>query len=288
MAVTLYHFAGSLCSQKVRLALAEKGVPWDSKIIDLLKGDNLHPDYMALNPNGVVPTLVHDGLMVTESHRILKYISREFPGPTLEQGNEDLIDAWLDLQDKVPVRLLTYGLMGGLQGWLMRGTVRRRRKRAAKLAAAPSPHQEAYRAKLKDIEAWEAGLKSPDVIDNAMVQLNTALEEIEQTLKRQRWLAGDRYTLADTAWTPFFARLEMLGLSRQWKTRKRREISRYVVRLKRRPSFKTAIKAYEEEQKKYVRRAAFRRLWPWFIMLIIVLAGLGWAFQTEINDFLKI
>jgi glutathione S-transferase len=58
--LTLYHGRTSVCSLKTRLALAEKGIDFDSKLLTL-RGDQFEPAYMALNPNAVVPTLVHEG-----------------------------------------------------------------------------------------------------------------------------------------------------------------------------------------------------------------------------------
>ena len=54
--LTLYHGRTSVCSVKVRLALAKKGVAFDSRLLTL-SGDQFDPDYMKLNPNAVVPTL---------------------------------------------------------------------------------------------------------------------------------------------------------------------------------------------------------------------------------------
>ncbi len=55
----LYHGYTSVCAQKVRLTLAEKGLEWKSHVLNL-NGDQLDPAYLKLNPNGVVPTLVHN------------------------------------------------------------------------------------------------------------------------------------------------------------------------------------------------------------------------------------
>ena len=63
----LYHTSGSVCSQKVRLALAEKGLDWADRHIELSKDEHLRAEYLALNPNGVVPTLVHGGRVVIGS-----------------------------------------------------------------------------------------------------------------------------------------------------------------------------------------------------------------------------
>ena len=67
--LTLYHAGSSVCSQKARLALAEKGLDWESRDLDMTRGEPQTPEYLALNPNGVVPTLVSDaGLVVRESY----------------------------------------------------------------------------------------------------------------------------------------------------------------------------------------------------------------------------
>ena len=66
--LTLYHGRTSVCSIKARLALAEKGVAFESRLMTL-RGDQFDPGYMKLNPNAVVPTLVHDGRVVIEIDR---------------------------------------------------------------------------------------------------------------------------------------------------------------------------------------------------------------------------
>ena len=61
MSFTLYNAPQSTCSQRVRFVLNAKKLPFEERKLDLLAGDQLKPDYLALNPNGVVPTLEHDG-----------------------------------------------------------------------------------------------------------------------------------------------------------------------------------------------------------------------------------
>ena len=78
----LYHNINSVCAQKVRIALAEKGQKVTEHLLTL-QGDQNDPAYMKLNPNGVVPTLVHDGNVIVESSLILYYIDDAFPDPPL-------------------------------------------------------------------------------------------------------------------------------------------------------------------------------------------------------------
>ena len=79
----LYHGTTSVCAIKARLALHEKGLEWDGEILDLHRGDQHRPEYLQLNPNGVVPTLVHAGRVIIESTLIIGYLDESFPDPPL-------------------------------------------------------------------------------------------------------------------------------------------------------------------------------------------------------------
>lgn len=59
--LVLYEFGNSVCCQKVRLVLFEKGLAWESRQINLFRSEQYEPEYLKLNPKGLVPTLVHDG-----------------------------------------------------------------------------------------------------------------------------------------------------------------------------------------------------------------------------------
>ena len=62
----LYHGTTSVCAIKVRLTLAEKALPWEGEVLWLQRGDQYRPEYLKLNPNAVVPTLVHDDKVIIE------------------------------------------------------------------------------------------------------------------------------------------------------------------------------------------------------------------------------
>src|SRR5262245_60661767 len=82
MSFTLYNAPQSTCSQRVRFVLNAKKISFAEIKLDLLAGDQLKPDYLALNPNGVVPTLDHDGAIVIDSSVIIEYLD-EVVGPTV-------------------------------------------------------------------------------------------------------------------------------------------------------------------------------------------------------------
>ena len=79
----LYHSWDSFCSFKVRLCLEEKGLDWTGHHLDLMKFENLRPDYMTVNPNGLVPTLIDDGTVIVESTIINEYLDDAYPSAPL-------------------------------------------------------------------------------------------------------------------------------------------------------------------------------------------------------------
>jgi glutathione S-transferase len=76
--LTLYHASPSR-SSVVLWMLEELGQPYDIKLIKLSEGDNLKPDYLAINPMGKVPALDHRGTIITEMAAICTYLADEFP-----------------------------------------------------------------------------------------------------------------------------------------------------------------------------------------------------------------
>jgi glutathione S-transferase len=75
----LYNAPQSTCSQRVRFVLHAKGLAFKEHKLDLFAGDQLQQGYLKLNPNGVVPTLVHDGAPVIDSSAIMEYLEEVFP-----------------------------------------------------------------------------------------------------------------------------------------------------------------------------------------------------------------
>ena len=115
----LYNFAQSTCSLKVRICLAEKRLEWLDRRLVSRNNDHLKPEYLKLNPSGVVPTLVHDGIPIIESSVILQYLDEAFPEVPLTP--DDIVEkarmrAWLCFFDHVPTPAVRYPSfnLGGL------------------------------------------------------------------------------------------------------------------------------------------------------------------------------
>ncbi len=75
----LYHHGSSACAAKVRFALGEKRLPWMSRYVDILNGDQFKPEFLALNPQAVVPVLIHQEAVIRESTVICEYLEEAFP-----------------------------------------------------------------------------------------------------------------------------------------------------------------------------------------------------------------
>jgi len=103
-AFELYHNALSLCSMKSRVCMAELGVPYASHPIDLIETgayENIRPAFLAVNPGGTVPVLVHEGHPIYESHEQIRYAADHAPSgsPKLvldDPALRDEMQRWID------------------------------------------------------------------------------------------------------------------------------------------------------------------------------------------------
>ena len=75
----LYHHGSSACAAKTRFTLEEKRIPWRGTVVDIFRGEQFKPEFLALNPKAVVPVLVHDGFVIPESTVICEYLEDAFP-----------------------------------------------------------------------------------------------------------------------------------------------------------------------------------------------------------------
>ena len=106
--VHVLHFAGSSCSQKLRIFLNLKGIPWESHPIDLPGNENFRPWFLGINPRGLVPVLVHDGAVHIESNDIIQHLEKTFPAPRLiPAGHENEVAALLKHEDDLHLDLRT-------------------------------------------------------------------------------------------------------------------------------------------------------------------------------------
>jgi glutathione S-transferase len=231
--LTLYHGRTSVCSIKARLALAEKGVSFDSRVMTL-RGDQFDPGYMQLNPNAVVPTIVHDGRVVIESTVIMHYVDEAFPGPALmpadplARSQARMMTKLMDEYVHVACMTLTFATAN--REWLARMTPQ---EMEAELAKSP----DGKRAQIKR-QVITHGLDAPLVVD-AIRQHQKLLDAIEAATRSGSYLAGEQWSLADAAATPYVWRLDKLKLARMWNDRA--GVVAWYDCVRSRPSFKAGV-----------------------------------------------
>lgn len=243
MALILYHHNSSVCAAKVRIALAEKGLDWDSRLM-ALDGDQFDPAYLALNPAAVVPTLVHDGDPIIESNVILEYLDDAFPEPALRPANpfeRARMRLWMGQLDHGEpgihraISVLTYAIAyrhgliaeaGGTDPDRLRDVIGRRMNARS-------------RAWLEGVIV--DGLAAPSFAV-ALARMDRLCADFDRWFATSPWLAGRAPSLADIAYTPYVVRLDMLGLSSLWQSR--RHLAAWVDRLRARPSTSEATDWY--------------------------------------------
>jgi len=227
----LYHSVNSVCAQKVRVALAEKGLEYESHLMTL-RGDQFDPQYMKLNPNAVVPTLVHEGQVVIESSVILYYLDERFPSPPLmprdplQRARVRMMNKLIDEYVHNSCTILTFAT--AFRPWFAGLTGEQIDQR---LARSPLKKRTEYK---RDVALH--GLESKFARE--------ALEHHEKLLKAidaagGGWLAGSDFSLADVAAVPYVLRLELLRLARLWDAHP--GVAAWYKRVLARPSVKQEI-----------------------------------------------
>ncbi len=207
--LALYHFDRSTAAQKVRLALAEKGLAWESRYVDpgLDKRQQHDPEYLKLNPRGLVPTLVHDGRVVCESQIILEYLEDVFPSPSLRPADpyeRARMRLWTKLIDEgLHVDSRTIGQCVAMR-YIMQGAD----PGIVKLHYEAMP--DAVRRE-NDLINNEKGLDSP-LLPGAIQRFRKVFYDIELALAERPWLAGDSFSLADISHVVYSSRMASFQL----------------------------------------------------------------------------
>ena len=236
MALQLLHCSFSTCSQKVRLCLAEKRLDFVSIEIDLAAREHLTPAYLALNPNGVVPTLLHDDRPIVDSSVICEFVDETFPEPPL-MGTTPMeraqVRAWMRYLEEVPTVAIRVPSFNRIFAGVFADF--------SDQAFARFTEDMPLRARFYR-EMGQAGFADERVAE-ALERLRQTLERAEAALDRGalagKWLTGSRFTLADILLIPTVVRMADLGLEALW--RDLRRVSDWFARIQERPSFNAAF-----------------------------------------------
>jgi len=228
----LYYSWYSICSEKVLICLFEKDLPFEGHHIDLFDFDQVRDDYLAVNPDGVVPTLVHDGCPVYESTIINEYLEDFAPEPALRPEGADQraeMRRWVQLfQD------LVFPSAGLLSQIAFIADELNRRWTPDKLEALI--HRKVNKDRVpRQLRAVKGGLSAEEA-DAALAKINDVLDRAERALGDGRiWIAGE-YSLADAAAAPNLYRFEIID--RMDLIDRRPAVALWYRRIKDRPAFR--------------------------------------------------
>lgn len=175
--IKLYDFPLSPRARKVRIALAEKGLPYEKVTVDITKGEQKRPEYLAINPYGKVPALQDDGTTVYESTIIMEYLNDKYPHPPLLPA---------DPGQRARARVLMH--------------------------LGDNAYDGALAAIVGQIFFKPPGQADQSVIDKAKQDLHACFERLERELGSNDYLLGPAFTLADicfVTWVSLFGPLQV-------------------------------------------------------------------------------
>jgi glutathione S-transferase len=233
----LWHAGLSTCSQRVRIALAELELGFESHIVNLHAGENASEWYQAIHPDGVVPALVDDGRLVVESVDIIDFLDQKQATPQLtpiDNDQKEIMYALMKRADKAQkhLKLLTFEYL---------------------FSAAPAMDDEKAREFQTNhsnewLKAFHREFRAG--FDRERVSLSaTATDKdfkyLDQLLSDGgEFLAGPTFSLADIAWTPNFHRFDLIG----WPFERYPDLQNWFSRICARPSYTSALQDWEPRE----------------------------------------
>jgi glutathione S-transferase len=239
----------------VRLVLAEKGLEWESRHLDLRAGEHQKDWYIKLNPRAVVPTLMDGDIAVPESNVINEYLDERFPDPPLKPADplgRARMRLWTKQLDEgvhdAGIAVLSFAVAFRHQ-YMSRGEAGKEM-----LESIPDPIK---RERRRDV--IEKGLDAP-AFRIAIDRLLTLYRDMDKALEKHAWLAGDTYSIADAAFTPYVVRLDHLDVLGLLEPTPR--TAAWYRRIKERPSFQSAIVRWENPKYLELMKKQGRENWP--------------------------
>ena len=268
--IHLYHFPLSLDSQKVRQGLEELGVQWQSHPILLSAHQQFSPSYVRINSRCVVPTLVIDGKVTTDTINILNLLATRFgtANQRFETSEEEkaLVNYWVDKAAGLFIEALTYGHVEGVKKPFPLGNAsdsgRSHQDKVDLLSGLMETYKKdptlraAYKKKRAVIEATKDAMVAPGQMSAIVDATRVELEGLAQQLASGQfahggWLASDAFSLADIQWSAVLYRLQWVGLQPLlWEDDS--IISAYAEKLFTKVSFQTGVVEWSKVGRKVI------------------------------------
>lgn len=233
--IVLHHGWRSSASRRVRLCLEEKGLVYEGHVVDMANLEHHSPEYLKINPLGVIPTMIHDGQPLHESGTICEYLDETYPDPPLRPDTpyqRAEMRNWIRHIDALIGNLIIFNWRHHLQKTASQWTDA---ELAEKLKNIPSKERQ---------EAWLRVARKPyteEERDAARAKLVTQLlDKMEQALKPSGWMVGTAYSIADIAAVPFVKRLDEEIAPDEVEAKKHPRVSEWWTKIQARPAFARA------------------------------------------------
>ena len=248
----LYNAPQSTCSQRVRFVMNAKGLVFEEHRLDLFSGEQLKPEYLRINPNGVVPALLHHGKAVLDSSVIVEYLDEVRP-ETMSFTPADAVQRaqmrWMIRYiDEIPapsIRIPSYNL--------------------AFLPHYQSMSEEEFVALANSkplrkeflLAMGRTGFPQKDM-DGALDRLNRSVIRMDEWIAASGgpWIMGEKMTLADVAIMPVIVRMDDVNLDAVWEQRP--AIARWLDNLRAHPAYAPTYYHGSLLTEKYPHLAALR------------------------------
>ena len=238
--VHVLHAAGSSCSQKLRVFLNLKGIPWESHLVDLHANENFRPWFLGINPRGLVPVLVHDGVVYIESNDIITYLEKTFPEPRLiPAGFENEVAKLLHHEDElhIDLRILSFRFVFSPSG------PPKSAEALQSYAANGSGTVQgvADTDKAAQIAFWERVTKdgfTDDMARTSARKFRAEFDALDLRLGKSSYLLGEAISVLDIAWFIYANRLSLGGFPI---ARLHPRVDAWMTRLAARPEFAKEI-----------------------------------------------
>ena len=250
----LYDFGASPCARRCRITLIEKGLRWDTQIVDLSRLEQRDPAYLALNPNGFVPTLAHGERVVYESNVITEYLDDAFPNPPLYPSDPwelARVKMWQSAEAAMAkdYRTLMYQR---IMGPIVRLTRSKEEALAAVRRSTSDPADIAWEERVFDL-----AVLTPREETQHEGRLYRWLDELEKALQGSAFLVGDRLSQAEISVYPRVAMYPFVGLPVH--RERHPAVADWMRRLAERPSFAKTL----SEQDAGLTRLSRTPILPW-------------------------
>jgi glutathione S-transferase len=208
----LYNAPQSTCSQRVRFVLNAKKITFEQHLLDLFSGDQLKPEYKAINPNAVVPALIHQGRTVLDSAVILEYLDEVMPDPVcftpvdpVEKAHMRWMMRYIDEIPAPAIRVPSYNL--------------------AFLPHFQKMSEEEFLALCESKPLRKEFLMAMGRTGFPQKDMDIATDKLQRTVVRMNewitqsggpWLMGKKLSLADIAVMPVIVRMADINMDDVW------------------------------------------------------------------------